>query len=291
MRTHPNQHPAAPHAAPRTAPRTAPIRPLPPTPVPSAGPGSQGRAAPRRYRRGETLLHAGDTGDVLRIERGLVKLVVPSFDGRDRVLAVLGAGDVVGIEAALGGGALLADAVALGAVTAVAHDRASFLDDLQRDPERALAAARDVAARLHGAWTDQARAYRPVAERLAAVMVELAQRFGEPGRGGRRVLHCGLNHHAFAALVGAQRGSVSGAMAEFRRTGAAVGARGTYTIDTARLLALAGEAAAVGFAAEEFGDAAPSDAFAYGEPHREPHRGSATYTRSASHTTTSTPAA
>lgn len=227
--------PLAPHPGPHPSRRfDAPHRPMDP------------HAARRRYRRGETLQHAGDGGDVLRIEHGLVKLVVPAFDGRDRILAVLGAGDLLGAEAALTGHAIVADAVALGAVTVVACDRAAFLAELRTDPDRAVAVARSVATRLGAAWDDQARAYRPVLERLAAVMLDLARRFGEPTHDGRWVLNCGLNHHALAALIGAQRASVSVAMAEFRAARAAVGARGAYTIDLQRLQALAGEAASVG---------------------------------------------
>ncbi len=233
------------------------------------------RAVRRRYRRGETLLHAGDVGDVLKIEQGLVKLVVPAFDGRDRILAVVGAGDLLGVEAALGHETLVADAVALGTVTATACDRATFVTDLRSDPVRAVAVAQSVVRRLRAAWDDQACAYRPVQERLAAAMVDLAQRFGEPGHDGRRVLSCGLNHQAFAALIGAQRASVSVAMAEFRRAHAAAGARGTYTIDVVRLRELAG-AALPAVAADE---AAPAW-------FRNPD-----HTGSASHTTTSTPAA
>ena len=245
-------------------------------PAPQAEP----RGVRRRYRRGETLMHAGDAGDALKIEHGLVMLVVPAFDGRDRILAVVGAGDLLGAEAALGHHALVADAVALSAVTAVAWDRAAFVADLRTDPERMLAVARSVALRLRAAWDDQARAYRPVQERLAAAMLDLALRFGEPGHDGRRVLSCGLNHHALAALIGAQRASVSVAMAEFRRARAAVGARGTYTIDPRRLRALAGEAAAVGFDEDAATDA-PRTALS----------GRGVYTGSASHTTTSTPSA
>lgn len=208
-----------------------------------AAPQAGAPAVRRSYRRGETLLHAGDAGDVLRIEGGLVKLVVPACDGRDRVLAVLGTGDLLGAEAALAGAAATADVVALGDVVVVARDRAAFLADLREDPERALTVARSVSLRLRAAWDDQARAYRPVRERLAALLLDLAMRFGEPGHDGRRVLRCGLNHHGLGALIGAQRASVSVAMAGFRRAHAAVGARGTYTVDLVRLRTLAGEAA------------------------------------------------
>lgn len=139
--------------------------------------------ARRWYRRGDTLVHAGD---VLQIEQCLV----PAFDGRDQILAVLGA------EAALGYEALVADVVALSAVAAVAWDRAAFLTDLRGDPDRALAVARGVGLRLRAACDDQARAYRPVLDRLAAAMVDLAQRCGEPAHDGRRVLSCGLDHQA-----------------------------------------------------------------------------------------------
>lgn len=230
------------------------------------------RAVQRRYRRGETLQHAGDCADVARIERGLVKLVAPAFDGRDRILAVLGAGDLLGAEAALGGRALAADAVALSAVATVACDRDAFLAGLRTDPERATAVAQSLARRLHAAWADQSRAYRPVQERLAAAMVDLAERFGDPGHDGRRVLSSGLNHQAWASLIGAQRASVSVAMAEFRRARAAFGARGTYTIDLARLRPFAG-----------------ADAARAGDDVEGPTFG--VRTTSASHTTTSTPSA
>jgi hypothetical protein len=71
-------------------------------------------------------------------------------------------------------------------------------------------------------------------------------------------------------------------MAELRRTRAAVGARGTYTVDPTRLQELAGEAAAVvgsGDGAEAIDDVRTSVRVGGG------------YRTSASHTTTSTPSA
>jgi CRP/FNR family cyclic AMP-dependent transcriptional regulator len=51
----------------------------------------------RRYPGGQALFHMGDEGGSLHIiERGLVKVTIPSSSGEELILAILGPGDLLG---------------------------------------------------------------------------------------------------------------------------------------------------------------------------------------------------
>lgn len=207
---------------------------------PSVRPDSASPFGPHRrqvsLRAGRALAHAGDpVDDVATVVAGLVRVVGRTVDGQERVVAVLGPGDAVGLAAAVRGGRHAADVVALGDVVAALEPAADAVARLHRDPAAALALVGRLDALVSDAWENLTAAYLPVEGRLAAALVRLATRHGEIGRDGRGLLRCGLSHQDFAALVGAQRASVSVAMATFRRAGAAAGARGRYRVDLARL--------------------------------------------------------
>ena len=54
-------------------------------------------AAPRHLKADEALFVAGESGDgCYRLERGLLKVVVTSPQGEERILAMLGPGAIVG---------------------------------------------------------------------------------------------------------------------------------------------------------------------------------------------------
>src|SRR5262247_4007789 len=54
-------------------------------------------AAPRRLQAGEALFVAGDPGDgCYRLEQGLLKVVITSPQGDERILSMLGPGTIVG---------------------------------------------------------------------------------------------------------------------------------------------------------------------------------------------------
>lgn len=219
---------------------TSPSAAVRPATHPVARPEPSSSVAPPvrhvALRAGHVLAHAGDPVDVVAtVVAGLVRVVGRTADGQERVVAVLGPGDAVGLAAAVGGGRHEADAVALGDVVVALEPAAAAAARLRHDPTAALALVGRLDARVRDAWADLTATYLPVEARLAAALVRLATRHGEIGRDGRGVLRCGLSHQGFAALVGAQRASVSVAMASFRRAGAAVGARGRYRVDLARL--------------------------------------------------------
>lgn len=88
----------------------------------------------RRFRRGETIFHAGDPGDALFIvTSGWVKIVVPSEDGAEAaILTTIGPGGYFGELALLDGAPRSATAVGHGPVTTAVLHREAFerlLDD------------------------------------------------------------------------------------------------------------------------------------------------------------------
>ncbi len=202
----------------------------------AARPQTPGLRSRYDLRPGRAIVHAGDPADaVLLVERGLVKLVSQTAAGQDRILAVLGAGDMLGAFEALTARSHAVDAVALTRGSIAVLDADAYRRHLRHDAAAALALVDTLGARVHAAWEDLTNVYLPVETRLAGALLDLTERFAEPTGHGRSVLRCGLNHHAFAALIGAQRGSVSAAMKTFREAGVASGARGTYVIDVGRL--------------------------------------------------------
>ena len=100
---------------------------------------------PRRFRRGETVFHAGDPGDALFIvAAGQVKIVLPSDEGSEpAILTTIGPGGFFGELAVLDGAPRSATAVALDAVATQVLRRDAFdaLIDAQPALRRALLAA------------------------------------------------------------------------------------------------------------------------------------------------------
>ena len=83
---------------------------------------------PRRFRRGETIFHAGDPGDSLFIVgEGAVKITIPSDDGSEpAILTTLGPGEFFGELSLLDGAPRSATAVAIDGVEAQVLRRDAF---------------------------------------------------------------------------------------------------------------------------------------------------------------------
>jgi CRP/FNR family cyclic AMP-dependent transcriptional regulator len=88
----------------------------------------------RRFRRNETIFHQGDPGDALHIvSSGAVKIVLPSLEGEEAIIATLRSGDFFGELAMLDGAPRSATAVALEASETWTLTREQFLAVLDQD--------------------------------------------------------------------------------------------------------------------------------------------------------------
>lgn len=169
-------------------------------------------AVTRRWPAGSVLFHEGDRADrVLLVRTGRVKIVATESNGSETLLALRGAGELVGEMAAIDGAPRSGTAVALGEVecAVVAADR--FREVLRAEPEVALALLGVVAARLREAEGRRVEhGALDTVQRLARRLVELA--VADP-------VVAGLNQDDLAALIGASREAVAKALQALREAG------------------------------------------------------------------------
>src|SRR6476620_12392690 len=89
----------------------------------------------RHFRRNEVIFHQGDSGDSLHVvASGAVKIVLPSAEGEEAIIATLRPGDFFGELALLDGAPRSATAVALDACETLTLPRDVFRELLDQDP-------------------------------------------------------------------------------------------------------------------------------------------------------------
>lgn len=197
---------------------------------------------PRDHPKGSCLFHAGDpAGSLHLVDAGQVKLVLPTPEGRERILALCGPGEFFG-EAFLSGAQVYqASAVTATEAVVCALSRRQFLELTGASATFALVFAEVLAEQLAGCRSLSGSGFDPVKLRVARVFADHAKRYGAAlPAPGWYLLDTHLTHEAVAALVTATRVAVSKAVAELRRAGLLEGGRGRYRVDVAGLEALLG---------------------------------------------------
>jgi CRP/FNR family transcriptional regulator, cyclic AMP receptor protein len=191
----------------------------------------------RRFRRGEVIFHQGDPGDALHlVSSGAVKIVLPSAEGDEAIIATLGSGDFFGELALLDGAPRSATAVAQEACETWTLARDLFHDLLERDPSlRAslLAGLARELRRLTGQVEDLH--FRDLAGRLAMRLVRLA-RDAEP-QAGEVHLDWPYTQSDLASMIGGTRQSVNKLLADLADRGLVVIERDRLSIPDVDALA------------------------------------------------------
>jgi CRP/FNR family transcriptional regulator, cyclic AMP receptor protein len=89
----------------------------------------------RRFRRGEVVFHQGDPGDALHVViNGSVKVVLPSAEGDEAIIATLRPGDFFGELSLLDDAPRSANVVAVEPAETMSLPRTTFLALLDQDP-------------------------------------------------------------------------------------------------------------------------------------------------------------
>jgi len=163
----------------------------------------------RRFRRNEIIFHQGDPGDALHVvSSGAVKIVLPSAEGEEAIIATLRSGDFFGELALLDGAPRSATAVSLEPSETWTLSRELFHSLLDRDTS-----LRD--ALLAGLARELRRLTRQVEElhfldlagRLAMRLARLAREADPEGTGVR--LDWPYTQSDLAAMIGGTRQSVN----------------------------------------------------------------------------------
>ena len=164
----------------------------------------------RRFRRGEVIFHQGDPGDSLHIiATGAVKIVLPSAEGEEAIIATLREGDFFGELALLDGAPHSATATALEPSETMMLPRPVFHDLLDRDPglRDALLAGLVAELRRLTGHVEELH-FLDLAGRLAMRLTRLALA-AEPGAHGEIRLDWPYTQSDLAAMIGGTRQSVN----------------------------------------------------------------------------------
>ena len=173
-----------------------------------------------KLARGDVLFSEGQPGDKLYvIESGKIKLGHTASDGRESIIAVLGAGEMLGELSLFDPGPRTATAVAVTPTKVLSLGHDALLPWLVGRPDLAVALLAALARRLRR--TNEALAdlvFSDVPGRVAKALLDLGSKFGEPTTEGLLVRH-ELTQEELAQLVGASRETVNKALADFSQRG------------------------------------------------------------------------
>ena len=178
--------------------------------------------AQRSHRR---LVPAGK--DIITIEQpgeavyiilaGTVKIHVEQDDGRDVILSILGAGDMLGEMSIIDNVGRSASVVTLEDTLVLWMDKASFNQMMEEFPPVPLNLVRILSGRVR--LSDElikSLATLDVYGRVARELLAFAQKYGQDGQDGSVLIPIRLTQGDIADLVGASRKRVNQVMVFFR---------------------------------------------------------------------------
>jgi CRP/FNR family transcriptional regulator len=174
----------------------------------------------RTVGRGHIVFKEGDPGDRLFIVLdGKIKIYRAAADGRENLIAVLGAGEMFGELSLFDPGPRTASVAAVTDATLASLDHDDLRPLLLDRPGLGVELLRALAQRLRR--TNDAMAdlvFTDVPGRVAKALLDLAGKFGVAEADGKRVRH-DLTQEELAQLVGASRETVNKALSEFAHRG------------------------------------------------------------------------
>ena len=190
-----------------------------------------------RLKAGATLLQAGDTGDgCYRLDSGLLKVSLISPQIKERIVAILTPGTVVGDLAVIDGLPRSASVFALTNCELRFLSRASFEHLVREHPEIHQYLVKLLAARLRQADDVIASlAFLPVTARVAHALLALAKNLGEEADSGGILIPRMINQGDIAAMAGVARENASRILSEWERKKLVTKSSGSYRIDRAKL--------------------------------------------------------
>lgn len=170
------------------------------------------------YRRNDVIFSQGDPADaVFYVQTGKVKILVTSEQGREAVVAVLGAGEFFGEGCLVAQPLRLATASAMTESAVMRLAKAEMIRLLQEEPEFAAVFTAHLLTRNSRVEEDLVdQLFNSSEKRLARTLLLLAN-FGKEGR--PEPITAKISQETLAEIVGATRPRVSFFMNKFRKLG------------------------------------------------------------------------
>ncbi len=165
-------------------------------------------------------MHAGEPSDaVMILLAGHVKTSVVGEAGREALLSIRDPGDVLGELSSIDGHPRTSTVTALVAVRALVLPATVFRTHLETTPRVAVALLQVVTRRVREATLSRAQfGGSDTIGRLAARLVELAERYGDPTEAGVQIT-LALSQEELGAWTGASRAGLAGALRTLRELG------------------------------------------------------------------------
>ena len=177
--------------------------------------------SPVKFPDDAILVLQGDPGDGLYVlTAGMVKVTVAAESGSETMLAVRSRGDLIGEFAVLDGEPRTATARAVGAVSAIRISRARFTEFGQRYPAAQSTITKSLVAKMRAA-TERHAAERTwgARERVAQVLYELAEDYGEQAGDGAVVIPLPITQSELGELAGVAVSTTERVLGDLRKEG------------------------------------------------------------------------
>lgn len=174
----------------------------------------------RSISPGDAIYHEGEPADHLYVvAHGAIKTTRLTVDGRETLFDLLGPGDFFGALPALGQESLNDNAWALSAGCLLALDSREYGEIMAEFPSVAVATLTGVSRRLSSTqYAMHMLAGAPLAQRLAAAILVLADKVGVPWDGAV-LLQVPLSREDLAAMTGTTPESVSRVVSRWQKDG------------------------------------------------------------------------
>jgi CRP/FNR family cyclic AMP-dependent transcriptional regulator len=170
------------------------------------------------HRKGEILFSQGEDADaIFYVRKGKVKVTVISKQGKEAIVAILGADEFVGEGCLIGQPKRLATASAMTDCVTMRVDKTEVMRVLREEPEFSQMFVAHILARNARVEEDLVdQLFNSTEKRLARLLLLLAN-FGKEGRPEPVVAK--ISQETLAEMVGTTRSRVSHFMNKFRKAG------------------------------------------------------------------------
>lgn len=172
-----------------------------------------------RYRRGQLVTSPDDTDERLYIVKGgRVRLYRLAADGKQLTLDILDRGKAIGRMKWFGRNLRDVYAVAIEESLVCSYTPSELENLIGRYPIIGMNIIRYLSERISSAEQEiELMAYGSVEKRLAARLLELANRFGQSSESGRITIGARLTQQELADMVGATRETLAQAVSRLRK--------------------------------------------------------------------------
>jgi len=183
------------------------------------------------YPAGEEIFAKGSPGNSLMIVlRGRVRISSISLTGKEIVLNIIDAGEIVGEIALLDGGERSGDAVAMTDCELLVLNRRDFMPFIENRADICLMLIKILCQRLRQT-SEQVEdlQFRHLESRIAKSLLHLSERSGQPVVDGR-VLELHMSQSELSHIVGSSRESVNKQLQAWQKAGFIDLAKGSIVI-------------------------------------------------------------